>query len=86
MDSAGFTLDNPPLPIIKVEAGRLSELATEAEDALIAAGLPVYQRGRNLVRPAMQEVAVSHGRRTIAACFSEMTQPATLDFLSRAAD
>ena len=50
------------------------------------AGLPVYQRGRNLVRPATQEVSVSHGRRALAACFSELTPPAAIDFLSRAAD
>jgi putative DNA primase/helicase len=75
-----------PRPVVKIEAGMLDVIATEAERAIIAAGLPIYQRGRSLVRPAMQEVAVSHGRRTIAACFSEMTQPSALDYLSRAAD
>ncbi len=44
----------------------------------------MYQRGRTLVRPAAQEVSVSHGRRTLAACFSELTPPAAVDFLSRA--
>src|SRR5690242_2752980 len=72
-------------PTILVAAGRLSELATEAEQAIIAARLPVYQRGRKLVRPATQEVVVSRGGRTLAACFSEITQPAALDYLCRAA-
>jgi putative DNA primase/helicase len=64
----------------------LDVLATKAEAAIIAANLPVYQRGQKLVRPAMQEVSVSHGRTTIAACFAPLTQAAMLDFLSRATD
>ena len=73
-------------PILKIEPGLLDVIVTEAERAIMAAGLPVYQRGRRLVRPASQEVVVSNGRHTVAACFSELTAPAALDFLSRAAD
>ena len=76
----------PPTPTIRVTPGELDVLATQAEDALIASKLPVYQRGRKLVRPASQEVVVSNGRHTVAACFAELTTAAALDFLSRAAD
>ena len=72
-------------PVIKLEAGLLDVLATEAEAAIIARGVPVYQRGRQMVRPATQEVPASRGRMTIAACFADMTQPALIDTLARAA-
>ena len=80
------TTADATLPTIQVSPGMLDTLVTEAEQAIIAAGLPVYQRERRLVRPATQEVAVSNGRRTLAACFLELTQPSTLDILSRAAN
>src|SRR5690349_5393944 len=88
-DDAGVAADLDALregipPTIIVSAGRLHELATEAEQAIIAADLPVYQRGRRLVRPATQEIATSKGRTTVAACFSEISQAGALDFLSRA--
>ena len=75
-----------PRPTIKVEPGMMDVLASAAEAALIRSGIPVYQRGRNLVQPATQEVAAAAGRRTTAACFAELTQAGMLDFLSRAAD
>lgn len=73
-------------PLLKMEAGMLDVIATRAERAMIEAGLPIYQRGKRLVRPATQEVMVSGGHTTLAACFSEMTQAALVDHLSRAAD
>ena len=51
-------------PTIRIVAGELSETATAAERALIESGLPIYQRGRFLVRPVVQEVDASHGRKT----------------------
>ena len=73
-------------PTIEIVAGQLSELATLAEDHIIAANLPVYQRGRRLVRPAAQEVVVTKGRTILSTCFAELGTPALLDFMGRAAD
>lgn len=71
-------------PRILVTAGRIHDLASEAEQAIIAANLPIYQRGRRLVRPASQEITASRGRTTTMACFSEIGQAGALDFMSRA--
>ena len=38
-------------PIIRVAAGQIDRLATDAETALVKSGLPVFQRGPFLVRP-----------------------------------
>jgi putative DNA primase/helicase len=37
------------LPVIQIRSGELSLLATRAEELLIAAGVPIYQRGGRLV-------------------------------------
>lgn len=71
---------------IEIVAGQLSELAWLAEQHIIDAGLPVFQRGRRLVRPAAQEVVVTKGRTILSTCFAELGTPAMLDFMGRAAD
>ena len=78
----------PPqtLPAIKVEAGKLPELATEGERALLLSGLPVFQRGRSLVRPIRQYVPASGGRTTIAAGLRDLTVAMMIDLLGQAAD
>jgi hypothetical protein len=55
------------LPLIRVVGGELSALATRAEDLLITAGVPIYQRGGRLVRPIIEDVDASRGRRTKTA-------------------
>jgi putative DNA primase/helicase len=55
------------LPTIEIKDGQLSELATKAEALLIAAGVPVYQRGGELVRPIIETVDASRGRKTKVA-------------------
>ena len=72
-------------PIIQVIGGEIAETTTLAEQALISSAIPIYQRGRRLVRPALQEVAASKGRRTMAACFSELTRAGAVDLMARAA-
>jgi putative DNA primase/helicase len=74
------------LPTIHVEAGKLSELATMAEDALIKSGIPIFQRAKRLVRPATQEVAISKGRTTLSACFVDITVAGMMDLLSQTAN
>ena len=77
--------DRQPKPIIKVEAGQIDILATEAEDALIRSTLPVFQRGDSLVRPMSWEVCASDERSTLAAGLKEIRIPALIDLLSQAA-
>ena len=50
--------------VITVQAGKLHDIASEAEAALAAAGAPFYARGGEIVRPIIEEVAAFHGRRT----------------------
>lgn len=73
-------------PQIVLRAGALDQLATEGEGALIASRLPIFQRGESLVRPTFYDVFASDGRRTIAAGVREITAPALVDRLSRAAE
>jgi putative DNA primase/helicase len=54
----------PILPTIQITGGSLSRNATEGEDALIAAGVEIYQRREDLVRPVIEKVKASHGRHT----------------------
>jgi hypothetical protein len=55
------------LPIIEITDGQLSALATRAELMLIEAGVQVYQRGGTLVRPIIETVDASRGRKTKVA-------------------
>jgi putative DNA primase/helicase len=71
---------------IQVIAGKIAETATIAELALLDSGIPLYQRGQSLVRPAMQEVPASKGRSTIAACFAKLTRPGAVDIMARASE
>lgn len=54
-------------PVIKVIGGELSAIATQAEQAIIEAGIPIYRRDADLVRPVVEEVDAAHGRRAYAA-------------------
>jgi len=62
-------------PVIQIEAGQLQLLAAKGEDAIIAAGMPVYRRDTVLVRPALDEVDATHGRRTPVARLVEVNVP-----------
>jgi putative DNA primase/helicase len=86
VNDAGFSISGPPLPVIRVAGGKLPELATEGEQALLVSGLPVFQRGRSLVRPIRQDVPASGGRTTIAAGLREITGPMMIDLLAQSAE
>src|SRR6185437_1117991 len=73
-------------PSILIQAGRVDLLATAGEAALVAAGLEIYQRGRELVRPSQQKVPASKGRMTVSAGMAKVTPPAMIDLLSQACD
>ncbi len=58
---------------------------SEAELAIIEAGLPIYQRGSNLVRPFTREAAATHDRTTIMAALQIQTSPALVDLYCQTA-
>jgi hypothetical protein len=73
------------LPVIKVEGGKLSRSATEAEEALIAAAVQFFERSNILVRPIVIEVDAAHGRKTKAAQLARVDQVYMRDSLNRVA-
>jgi putative DNA primase/helicase len=72
-------------PVIRVEAGALHEIATQAEAALIQAAMPVYARGGEIMRPIVEDVAAFKGRRTKIVRLKAVTADMLRDFLCRAA-
>ena len=64
---------------------KASHVIVDAEDALIAAGLPAFQRGGMLVRPAAWSVPASDERATLAAGLLSIKAPALIDLLAQAA-
>jgi putative DNA primase/helicase len=73
------------MPTIVVTPGLLHELATEAEAALINAGVDFYTRGGQVVRPIIDEVDASKGRKTNSARLIEVNPDTMVDYLSRCA-
>ncbi len=72
-------------PVIRLAAGRLPDLATEGEAAIIEARLPIYRRSVTLVRPVIEEVDAAHGRRTHVAQLARVEAPYLRDVLCRTA-
>jgi putative DNA primase/helicase len=73
------------LPVIEVIGGGLSNEATAGEGAIIRAGHPIFSRGTMLVRPVIQEVDATRGRRTKVAQLLPVSQPYMIDLLCRSA-
>jgi putative DNA primase/helicase len=71
-------------PAIRIEAGKLAELATRAEAVLIAAKAGIYRRGETLVRPVVETAEASHGRKTKIAQLAIIDIARVRDELSRA--
>jgi hypothetical protein len=74
------------LPVIQVKNGELSLLATNAEEMLIAAGTPIYQRGGTLVRPIVETVDASRDRKTKVAQLKVLDSVYTRDLMGRYAE
>src|SRR5262245_59565642 len=70
-------------PRIVIEGGRLSDMATEAQAHLLAAGVGIYQRGGKLWRPVTEMVDASDGRKTTSAALREVTDVYLRDVLCR---
>jgi len=73
-------------PTIRVEPGELHTATTAAEDALIASGLPIFQRGRALVQPICVEVPASHGRMTRTAALGGLNVHTMIDMMCMTAE
>jgi putative DNA primase/helicase len=80
---ANETVPSEDLPTIEIKDGHLSELATKAEALLIAAGVPLYQRGGELVRPIIETVDASRGRKTKVAQLRILDPVYRRDLLAR---
>lgn len=52
------------LPVVDVRGGELSNLASRGEEILGEAGVQIFQRSRQLVRPVIEEVDATRGRKT----------------------
>jgi putative DNA primase/helicase len=83
--AAGNGKDDGGLPEIRVEPGKLPELAVQGEQALMAARARIYRRDTILVRPAIDEVEAAHGRRTYVARLVEVDAPYLRGELSKVA-
>lgn len=73
-------------PSILIQAGRVDLLASQTETCLKTSGIPIFQRGRELVRPSQQEVPASKGRMTISAGMGSVTHAGMIDLMSQAID
>lgn len=71
------------LPAITIEPGKLDTLASEGEAALIAGRVGFYTRGGQIVRPVIDEVDASNGRKTKTARLLAVSEPIMLDRLCR---
>ena len=60
-------------PTIDLRAGELPLIITKTESALCASGLPIFTRGRFLMRPVYEKVAAADGRRTVVACLHRIS-------------
>jgi phage gp37-like protein len=76
-------LINELLPVVLVSQGELSSLATQGEDLLIDAGVEIYQRGGELVRPIIETVDATRGRKTNIVQLKAVTAVYLRDQLGR---
>lgn len=70
---------------IQVRPDALHLIATEGENALIAAGAPIYIRGDALMKPAVDVLPAAHGKSTKTARLRQVDVDCLTDYLSRSA-
>lgn len=68
-------------PLIAIKADNLPTITTQAENVLIEADVPLYQRGGELVRPVIEEVDASEGRLTKIVRFVRINETYLRDLL-----
>ncbi len=72
-------------PVITLQAGELHNIATAAEDALLASDTPFYVRGESIMRPVIDEMPAANERRTKVARLAIVNEATMIDRLSRSA-
>jgi hypothetical protein len=80
------TATQQPRPQIRIVAGELPRIVTEAEDALLGFGCEFYQRGGLVVRPVLSRLKASGGRETDGWRLIPVTVPHLIETLTRAAE
>ena len=84
----GNKADSDEPPVIQIMAGKLSTSATKAEEALLQSGVPLYHQRVGvgiLVRPIIETVDASQGRKTKVAQLVQIEGIYMRDLLSRVA-
>lgn len=82
----GLTRRTAEIDPILCAAGAVDMQATVAEDALIRADAPIFQRGGGLVRPCKREMPGDRGQTVIAAGVIDVGITAVVDELTRAVE
>jgi hypothetical protein len=72
-------------PVLKVVGGQLSGNADKAEEILIAAGVPFFERSNKLVRPIVKDVDTFRGNKTSVAQLTAVSETYMRDMLGRVA-
>jgi hypothetical protein len=80
--------DENARPTVRITGGELDRVVDEAESALMASGIRVYQRGGQLVRPVYQPQATTRGveRRDGALLTKAVEEAWLVETFTRAAD
>ena len=73
------------LRTIRVIPGQLPRVASEAEQALIAAGVSIFHRGGRLMHPVVETVPAADGRETVVAKLREFGIDSMLDWMAEIA-
>jgi hypothetical protein len=76
---------SPTLPKILLIEGKLPEIVNEAEAALIAAKLHIYQRGDLIVRPIKPKLQAANSRHTFGWQLTQISKPYMVETFTRVA-
>jgi hypothetical protein len=77
---------SPGMPVIKIQSGMLSINADQAEQVLLKAGVPFYERSNMLVRPIVKEVDSFRDKKTRVVQLAAINTVYLRDILGRVAD
>jgi hypothetical protein len=83
--SGGPSVAPRTLATIRIAAGELPRIVSETEQALLAAGAPIFIRAGTLVRPVVDKMMAADGHKTMLAKLRPFTVPAVLDWAASAA-
>jgi putative DNA primase/helicase len=72
-------------PVIRLEAGNYHEIAEAAENAIVAAGLPLFDRGGILTTPVVAKARGADGQEIKTVALMQVTEPLAREFMGRAA-